>query len=513
VLRLNRKVLIDAPPISGPLRAARSLQAAVIVAVTLLPLTSLVAPADARWRYWDRYAPTAPTNLTATAATAGDSVVRLTWLVSTDTVGVTGYRIYRGGARVASVSGSTWNYSDTAVVNGTTYSYTVKAVDAAGNVSAASNTATATPQPAADVSSPSAPGNLTATGGNSSVGLKWSAATDNVGVTGYRVYRAGAQIASLAASTLSYSDPGLTNGTSYSYTVKAVDAASNPSAASNTATATPNAPQPSGCALQLHCWSFETGNYSQYDQHEWSEGPWADQSTYTINNVGHSECDILTSPVHEGSYASRCHVKPTTGTSTSDRAEMVTSNADATGDASQIQFYGWWTMFPSVDGGPQDWWHQGGDWNDFFQFGQYPNGLSGATWPYCGVDATSSPARLYCEGPGIPYCSACGRNKVYLGNLVYDHWYHFVVEARWSSDSSVGYLSIWVDGVNVSPKTYGATLTGTATQVHVSWGMYRGAYSSTNTVIHDGLCRAATYQGAVGAGGELTPLVSLGPPA
>jgi hypothetical protein len=268
--------------------------------------------------------------------------------------------------------------------------------------------------------------------------------------------------------------------------------------ATTSTTATPNASQPSGCALQLHCWSFETGKYSQYEQHEWSEGPWADQSTYTIHNVGHSECDILTSPVHEGSYASRCQVRPTTGTSTSDRAEMVTSNADATGDASQTQFYGWWTMFPSVNGGPQDWWHQGGDWNDFFQFGQYPNGLSGATWPYCGVDATSSPARLYCEGPGIPYCSACGRHKVSLGSLVYDHWYHFVVEARWSSDPSIGYLSIWVDGVNVSPKTHGATLTGTATQVHVSWGMYRGAYSSTNTVIHDSLCRAATYQGAAG---------------
>jgi hypothetical protein len=177
---------------------------------------------------------------------------------------------------------------------------------------------------------------------------------------------------------------------------------------------------------------------------------------------------------------------------------MMSSNADATGDASQTQFYGWWTMFPSVNGGPQDWWHQGSDYNDFFQFGQYPNGLSGATWPYCGVAATSSPARLFCEGPGIPYCSACNRNKVYLGNLVYDHWYHFVVEARWSRDPSVGYLSIWVDGVNVSPKTYGATLTGTATQVHVSWGMYRAAYTSTNTVIHDGLCRAASYADAAG---------------
>jgi hypothetical protein len=266
-------------------------------------------------------------------------------------------------------------------------------------------------------------------------------------------------------------------------------------------TAPPNAPQPSGCALQLHCWSFESGNYSQYDQHQWSEGR-ADQSTYTINNVGHSECDIVPSPVRQGSFASRCQVKPTTGTSASDRAEMMSSNANATGDASQTQFYGWWTMFPSVNGQPQHWWPTFADHNDFFQFGQNSSAVSpdGNTpgWHYCGVNATQSPARLYCEGPGFPFSSTSQRRKIDLGAIQYDHWYHFVVEARWSQDPSVGYLSLWVDGVNVSPKRSAATLTGTATQVHVSWGLYRAAYSSTNTVIHDGLCRAATYQGAAG---------------
>jgi Polysaccharide lyase len=91
--------------------------------------------------------------------------------------------------------------------------------------------------------------------------------------------------------------------------------------------------------------------------------------------------------------------------------------------------------------------------------------------------------------PPLPY-------TVLADPLQYDRWYHFVVEARWSFDPSVGYISIWVDGVNVVPKRFGKTLSGTATQVHVSQGIYRAAYTSTNTVIHDGLCRAATYEAA-----------------
>jgi chitodextrinase len=113
----------------------------------------------------------------------------------------------------------------------------VKAVDAAGNLSAASNTATATTPAGADTQAPSTPAALSATAASSSqINLSWTASTDNVGVTGYRVYRAGVQVGTPTAT--SFSDTGLTASTAYSYTVKAVDAAGNLSAASNTATAT-----------------------------------------------------------------------------------------------------------------------------------------------------------------------------------------------------------------------------------------------------------------------------------
>ncbi|RKP57302.1 fibronectin type III domain-containing protein [Cohnella endophytica] len=90
----------------------------------------------------DTQAPTAPAGLTATAASS--SQINLSWSASTDNVGVTGYDVYRNGSVVGTSTSTAYN--DTGLTASTAYSYTVKAKDAAGNVSAASNTATATTQ-------------------------------------------------------------------------------------------------------------------------------------------------------------------------------------------------------------------------------------------------------------------------------------------------------------------------------------------------------------------------------
>ena len=101
----------------------------------------------------------------------------------------------------------------------------MRAFDAAGNVGPGA-TANVTTPPGPDVSPPSAPGSLTATATSSiSVSLSWTAATDNVGVTGYRVLRDGVQIGT--TSGLSYTDGGRTANTTYVYEVRAVDAAGN----------------------------------------------------------------------------------------------------------------------------------------------------------------------------------------------------------------------------------------------------------------------------------------------
>lgn len=91
----------------------------------------------------DTAKPTAPTTLTAN--TASSTAIQLDWRGSKDDVAVTGYRIYRNGTLAATATGTT--YTDGSLQPGTTYSYHVMAIDAAGNESNASNVASATTNP------------------------------------------------------------------------------------------------------------------------------------------------------------------------------------------------------------------------------------------------------------------------------------------------------------------------------------------------------------------------------
>jgi hypothetical protein len=74
---------------------------------------------------------------------------------------------------------------------------------------------------------------------SSRIDLSWTASTDNIGVTGYKIYRDGVEVGT--STTTSYNDTGLTASTTYSYTVKTYDGANNLSASSNTASATTKA--------------------------------------------------------------------------------------------------------------------------------------------------------------------------------------------------------------------------------------------------------------------------------
>jgi hypothetical protein len=88
--------------------------------------------------------------------------------------------------------------------------------------------------PPPDTTPPTAPGSLTAAAVSSSeIDLTWSASADNVGVSGYKIYRNGntSQLASVTTGT-SYADKGLTSATTYSYQISAYDAAGNESAQS-----------------------------------------------------------------------------------------------------------------------------------------------------------------------------------------------------------------------------------------------------------------------------------------
>ncbi|WP_165930272.1 fibronectin type III domain-containing protein [Flavobacterium sp. GT3P67] len=173
----------------------------------------------------DVTAPTSPTSLAASGTT--QSSTNLSWVASTDDVGVTGYDVYQGITLLTTVS--TTSYEVTGLSTAAAYTFTVKAKDAAGNVSATSNVVDVTTP---DTTAPTVTTDLTASGTTSTTtNLSWTASTDNVTVTGYDVYQGVTLLATV--STTSYVVTGLNTAATYTFTVKAKDAAGNVSAASN----------------------------------------------------------------------------------------------------------------------------------------------------------------------------------------------------------------------------------------------------------------------------------------
>jgi chitodextrinase len=180
----------------------------------------------------DTTAPSAPT-LTASGTTT--NTTNLSWSGATDNVGVTGYNIYQGTTLLGSTTTAT-TFAVTGLTASTSYTFTVIAKDAAGNVSVASNAVTITTL-TPDTTAPTAP-TLSASGTTATTtNLSWTGATDNVGVTGYDVYRGTTLLGSTTTAT-TYVVTGLTASTAYTFTVKAKDAAGNVSVASNTVSVT-----------------------------------------------------------------------------------------------------------------------------------------------------------------------------------------------------------------------------------------------------------------------------------
>ncbi|WP_410641769.1 PQQ-dependent sugar dehydrogenase [Amycolatopsis sp. lyj-346] len=191
--------------------------------------------ANQRWQLVrlnaDTTPPTAPGNpRTANLTCTG---VTFSWSASSDDVGVAFYDIYHDGQLMTSVPG-TARSAELTVAPGATWGLYVNARDAAGNVSQASPTVTVTvPQCQADTEPPTTPTGVTATASGTTVTVRWTAATDNVGVTGYEVLRDGTVAGSTSgAATTSFTDSGLTANTRYQYQVRARDAQANRSAPS-----------------------------------------------------------------------------------------------------------------------------------------------------------------------------------------------------------------------------------------------------------------------------------------
>jgi tripartite motif-containing protein 71 len=187
--------------------------------------------------------PTAPTGLVATAFSS--SQVNLTWTDSDSTE--QGFKLERctgagcsDFAQIAAVSANVTSYSNTGLTASTSYSYRVRAYNAAGE-SDYSTPATAVTQAAPAL--PAAPTNLVATAvSRSQVNLTWTDNSSNE--TGFKIERCkGAtctnftQIVTVGVNVTSYANTGLNANTTYRYRVRAYNASDN-SAYSNIAAAT-----------------------------------------------------------------------------------------------------------------------------------------------------------------------------------------------------------------------------------------------------------------------------------
>ncbi|MBX4189188.1 fibronectin type III domain-containing protein [Candidatus Parcubacteria bacterium] len=201
------------------------------------------------------FTPVVPTNIKVQPVS--DTSATVSWhtdqqtlydYVRLTTAGITG-RTYITATVVAS---GDKNYTLTGLQPGVQYGASIETVSMSGRVYASNPiyfSVGTTTLPTSDTTPPSTP-NLSGALSGSSAALSWTASTDNVGVTGYKVYRNGALLTSLTST--SYTDSSVSAGTTYSYAVSAYDAAGNASAQSNSITLTTPTPPPTS--------TFQIGN-------------------------------------------------------------------------------------------------------------------------------------------------------------------------------------------------------------------------------------------------------------
>lgn len=185
--------------------------------------------------------PDAATGLIATAASRTE--ITLNWNDKPNPVNnETAFEVYRsltqvgGYELIAKVNADVLTFANTGLIPNTAYYYIIRSVNNNG-AAPVSNQATATTL--VDNQPPTIPGNLTiTTTSRTSVGLSWTASTDDVGVDKYDIYVNGLKAYSIPSDKTSFLVAGLTNQTTYAFTVKARDLTGNSSGASNQVSAT-----------------------------------------------------------------------------------------------------------------------------------------------------------------------------------------------------------------------------------------------------------------------------------
>jgi hypothetical protein len=327
-----------------------------------------------------------------------------------------------------------------------------------GSVSTAAATAPAVP---------TAPTNLTATTrGTSEVDLSWTGSTDasGPGVAGYTILRNGQAIGS--ASSTSYRDTTVAANASYSYNVQANDAAGDTSLDSNTATVT----------TPIWAGDLTTGNLSQYP----------------INAGCVNAASVVTTPTPPGyRYAEKLAVADgCAGAGGDPRFDSISPNLFANGDDAYIGFS---TYFPS--GFPLT----GTDWTccqNWLQFAE----IYGA--PYNGSPSIG----LYARDSKLAFGRDATHNNdtPWTAPFTTNTWYSITLHVKFSTDPSVGFVELWLNGVpqkftNGSTRLYYDTLVPNvnwngSTPNRLQLNQYRGPYAlGTVTLYHAAAKVGSTY--------------------
>jgi chitodextrinase len=212
----------------------------------------------------DTTAPTTPLTVRATVLSCG--TIAVSWMASVDYggSGLKGYDVFRNGTFLLSISGT--NIMDGTVSASSAYTYSVRAVDNAGNASSVSPNAAATTPECPDTVPPTVPGNLVAVALNCrEVAVSWSPSSDaGSGVLAYQIFRNGSFLTQFGATISSFTDTGVVASTAYNYTVRAVDGALNISGFAADATVlTPGCPLPGGNYVSAYALGGLTSDYNQ----------------------------------------------------------------------------------------------------------------------------------------------------------------------------------------------------------------------------------------------------------
>jgi hypothetical protein len=380
----------------------------------------------------------------------------------------------------------------------------------------------APPSPA-DTTPPTAPAGLAATvRGPFGISLSWQPSTDDGGVTGYRIERcqgagcsAFTQIA--APTSTNFTDTGLQPATSYSYQVRAADAAVNLSAYSDVASATttaPTPPPPPEPSVKFFC-SFPSST-SDCGFGEQAKAPGrasiVDLRTL-LTAVGSLVPGLnlgLVDVGRDGTPAVRLHTIPgdnnVAGSLDAERDDLTLSQGATDCFEGREQWWAHSILFPDDYVDPPASTATRWNWATVFDF--HNSNLGGGQ---ANFQINAWPATALTSGwpTGLAFQIAYGTQtsptvkNFPIGPVVRNVWYDFVYHVKWSS-SPDGYFTAWVNGAK--KMDYSGPTIYEGQGCYLKLANYHTPFGQASSVIHDRVIRGATPDAV-----SLTPLEGIPP--